>query len=146
VAKLRWTISLFNNGLGFSRYICGVNFFKDIKQMLMNIWDNNFTSVIIATYPVIVQEILQGVVSEHDKRTVNSYFGGLTKLIEEPYSMALDAANLYRNLRKNGVTIRKPNDCLIATFAIINNIKLLENDRNFKMIAKFPSLKLVDLS
>ncbi|MFN3488286.1 MAG: hypothetical protein ACK4YV_04095 [Emticicia sp.] len=31
---------------------------------------------------------------------------------------AFGAAELYRNLRKKGITIRKPNDCLIAFYAI----------------------------
>jgi len=54
------------------------------------------------------------------------------------------AADIYRTLRKNGLTIRKTADCLIAAVAIENNIQLLHNDRDFSMVATYFSLKFVD--
>lgn len=120
-----------------------VNFFKDIGTNSSNFLTINFSKVIIATCPVVVQEILQGIVSDRDKRIVNNYFDGLTKLVENPYTVAIEAANLYRELRKKGVTIRKPNDCLIAIYAIRNNIALLQDDRDFLLIAQHSKLKLV---
>ncbi len=68
----------------------------------------------IATCPVIVQEVLQGIVSDKDFRYFNFYFDSLTKPIENSYELYYEAAKLYRELRKKGVTVRKPNDCLIA--------------------------------
>lgn len=35
---------------------------------------------------------------------------------------AIGAADLYRALRKKGITIRKSNDCLIAYYAIAHNV------------------------
>lgn len=34
------------------------------------------------------------------------------------YEAAMQAAEMYRYLRKRDVTIRRPNDCLIACFAL----------------------------
>ena len=120
-----------------------VNFFKDIETEASNFLSNNFTNVIIATCPTIVQEILQGVVSDADEQIVKLYFDNLTRLIEDPSSLAIEAAGLYRKLRKKGVTIRKPNDCLIAVYAMRNNIELLQDDRDFQLIAQHSRLKII---
>jgi predicted nucleic acid-binding protein len=120
-----------------------VNFFKGIETSASKFLRNNTTNIIIATCPTIIQEILQGVVSDGDKRIVKSTFDSLTKLIEDPYEVAVEAAELYRSLRKKGVTIRKANDCLIAIYAIKNKIAILNDDRDFQFIADHSALRLV---
>lgn len=62
-----------------------------------------------------------------------------------PIKAAVSAANLYRTLRKKGVTIRKPNDCLIACYAIQHGVDLCYNDRDFDLIAQHSSLKIFSL-
>ncbi len=121
-----------------------INFFKARKTEASSFLKNNLNNIIIATCPVIVQEVLQGIVSDSDKEMVTLSLNNLTKLIEEPYSIAIESANLYRDLRKKGITIRKPNDCLIAMFAIKNDIMLLGDDRDFEMIAKHTPLKTIN--
>ena len=54
---------------------------------------------------------------------------------------AISAATLYRKLRQKGVTIRKPNDCLIAAFALHFDVELCHNDRDFDAIAARTKLK-----
>ncbi|MES2378613.1 MAG: PIN domain-containing protein [Bacteroidota bacterium] len=120
-----------------------VNFFKDIDTKANKFLNNNFTNIIIATCPTIVQEILQGVVSDADEQIVKLYFDNLTRLTADPYDIAIEAAELYRKLRIKGVTVRKPNDCLIAMYAIKNDIVLLNDDRDFNLIAKHTSLKIM---
>jgi predicted nucleic acid-binding protein len=120
-----------------------VNFFKGIETEAMRYLSNNFTNIIIATCPTIVQEILQGITSDSDEQIVKLYFDNLTRLIENPYTLAIQSADLYRKLRKKGITIRKPNDCLIAVYAIRNNIALLQDDRDFKLIAQHSKLKII---
>ena len=120
-----------------------VNFFKDVETAANRFLNHNFTNIIIATCPTIVQEILQGVVTDTDEQIVKLYFDNLTKLTEDPYEIAIEAADLYRTLRKRGITVRKPNDCLIAMYAIKNGITLLNDDRDFQLIAKHSSLKVV---
>jgi len=120
-----------------------VNYFKDIDTSANRFLTKNLTSVIIATCPAIVQEILQGIGSDADEQIVKLYFDNLTRLIEDPYLIATEANDLYRKLRKKGITIRKPNDCLIAIYAIKNGIALLHDDRDFKLIAENSSLKTV---
>jgi hypothetical protein len=52
------------------------------------------------------------------------------------------AAEVYRSLRKRGVTIRKPVDCMIASVATEHDIPLLHNDRDFDYIAKYSNLRV----
>ena len=120
-----------------------VNFFKDIDTNANRFLTNNLTNIIIATCPTIVQEILQGIASEADEQIVKLYFDNLTRIIEDPYIVAGEAADLYRQLRRKGITVRKPNDCLIAAYAIKNKVALLHDDRDFQLIAEHSSLKLV---
>jgi len=112
-----------------------INFFKGKETSSSLFLKNNLSNIIIATCPVIVQEVLQGVLSDKEFNVVNSYFDTLTKLSDNPYELATEAARLYREIRKAGFTIRKPNDCLIAAYAIKDNVKLLQDDKDFFYIA-----------
>lgn len=120
-----------------------VNFFKAKETDASLYLRNNLSNMIIATCPVIVQEVLQGVSDDKQFKVIADYFNNFIQLVEDQYELAYSAAKLYRDLRKKGVTIRKPNDCLIATYAIKNNIILLNDDRDFREIAKHASLKTI---
>jgi predicted nucleic acid-binding protein len=120
-----------------------INFFKANETTSSLFLKNNLSNIVITTCPVIVQEVLQGMVSDKDFRHINSYINTLTRLIENSYELAEEAAKLYRELRKKGVTVRKPNDCLIALYAIRNNIALLQDDKDFRLIAQHSKLKIL---
>jgi predicted nucleic acid-binding protein len=51
------------------------------------------------------------------------------------------AIDLYRFLRKRGVTVRKQFDCLIASYAILNDVYLFHNDSGFEQISNHSKLK-----
>lgn len=120
-----------------------INFFKARETKASLFLKNNLSNVIIATCPVILQEVLQGIVSDKDFTKINSHFNSLLRLVGNNYQLAHDAAVLYRELRKKGITVRKPNDCLIAVYAMHYNITLLEDDKDFQLIAQHSKLKLV---
>jgi len=92
---------------------------------------------------VILAEVLQGIRSDADYIKTKDYFADLIFL---PMGQAtfMRAAELYRSLRKRGVTIRKPIDCMIAAVAIEHDIRLLHNDRDFDFIAKHSKLRVCD--
>jgi len=92
---------------------------------------------------VILAEVLQGIRSDADFVKTKRYLGDLIFL---PMRQAtfLRAAELYRSLRKKGITIRKPVDCMIASVAIEYDIQLLHNDRDFDHIAKRSKLRICD--
>jgi len=62
---------------------------------------------------------------------------------EDSHETARQAAMLYARCRWAGMTIRSPNDCLIAACAIEADVTLLHNDRDFERIAAIePRLRL----
>ena len=54
------------------------------------------------------------------------------------------AADIYRKLRKQGITTRKSNDCIIAATALEHRYPLLHNDKDFAPIEKHYPLKVVN--
>jgi predicted nucleic acid-binding protein len=91
---------------------------------------------------VILAEVLQGIRSDADYLRTRDYFGSLI-LLPMGQETFVQAADLYRSLRKKGVTIRKPVDCMIASVAIEHELPLLHNDRDFDQIAKHSRLNAV---
>jgi predicted nucleic acid-binding protein len=95
----------------------------------------------IWTAPVIVQETLQGVRDDRQFDRIKTSLLALNQFSQEPFTGAVGAATLYRDLRKKGVTIRKANDCLIAHYALLADMTLLHNDSDFDLIASQTTLK-----
>jgi predicted nucleic acid-binding protein len=54
----------------------------------------------------------------------------------------LEAAQIYRLCRRQGITIRKTADCLIARAAMENDLSLLHQDSDFDRIASVCPLKI----
>lgn len=95
--------------------------------------------------PTIVQEVLQGISNQRRFEITSKVLMAQQMLVINPIEAALDAANLYRSLRQQGVTIRKANDCLIAAYAIHFSIEICHNDVDFDQIAQHSSLKTTPL-
>lgn len=93
--------------------------------------------------PLIIQEILQGIRNDEDYKRVKINLFNLDILQLEPVQSSIGAADLYRMLRKKGVTINKSNDCMIAFYAIHFGIHLLHNDKDFELIKKHSDLKVM---
>ena len=107
---------------------------------------NRVAVYLAANYPIwstptILQETLQGVREDHQFNLIKTSLLALDYFQNEPTKMAIEAAALHRDLRKKGVTIQKPNDCLIAQYALRTNMTLLHNDVDFDKIASQTSLR-----
>jgi len=94
----------------------------------------------VCTMQTIVQEVLQGIRSDSDFENIKYRFEGFPFLTLDLREAAIGAAQIYRHLRKKGVSIRKPNDCLIAHYAISYHLEILHNDIDFDHIARFTPL------
>ena len=57
--------------------------------------------------------------------------------------MAVKCAENYRFLRKKGITARKTNDVIIASFCIEQGLELLYSDRDFTPFTEHPGLRPV---
>lgn len=98
------------------------------------------TDADLALCGVILTEILQGIRNDKQHKQVRDYLEPLLRLeIIEP--IWLEAAEVYRSLRKKGFTIRKTNDCIIAATALHYKACLLHNDRDFEAIQQHFPLK-----
>lgn len=81
----------------------------------------------------VLTEVLQGIRDENQFVATKRQCENLIYLKDDRSTFEL-AATIYRNLRKQGVTIRNSVDCLIAAVVIQHNVALLENDRDFRFI------------
>ena len=96
----------------------------------------------IALCGIIMTEILQGIADDTTHRRVRRYLVPLI-LLPMPEAVFVRAADIYRRLRKQGTTIRKTNDCIIAATALQHHCRLLHNDKDFAPIARDYPLKVV---
>ena len=96
----------------------------------------------ICICPIIYQEILQGIRNDEIYLEIKEYLNSMAILKDDIMKVSNLAIDIYRNSRKSGITIRKSNDCLIASYAIINDIPILHNDRDFEFISQFTNLKI----
>jgi len=88
----------------------------------------------LALCGLVLTEILQGIRDDVDYERTRARLRPLPLLpMDEP--VFLKAAEIYRALRRQGVTIRRTNDCLIAAVAIIFGVALLHADADFDRIA-----------
>jgi predicted nucleic acid-binding protein len=71
---------------------------------------------IICICPIIYQEVLQGVRDDKTFTEIKSILQNVTMINTPIMTVADHAIDLYRSLRKKGITIRKPYDCLIGKF------------------------------
>jgi len=91
---------------------------------------------------IILTEVLQGIREDTGYNKTLSRFGSFLFLDLDRRTF-IKAAEIYRSLRKRGITIRKPVDCMIAAVAIEHSIPLLHNDRDFDPIEKFCGLRVI---
>lgn len=121
-----------------------INFLSGYETKASLFLKHKTSEFLLATCPIILQEVLQGIADDKTFRKVSLELQQLVFLqMPDEYELAFQAAGLYRSLRKKGITIRKANDCLIACYAIDNHVALLTEDRDFNYIAKHTSLNLV---
>ena len=68
--------------------------------------------------PPVIQEVLQGIRDDNEHDNLKDKLFSLNILSIDSLDAALGASELYRILRKKGVSIRKTNDTLIAYYCI----------------------------
>lgn len=90
----------------------------------------------VLTGDLILAEVLQGFRDELQCRRTRRWLGRLAYADLAGREVALQAATNHRLLRRQGVTVRKTIDMLIATFCIRNGHSLLYTDQDFDPMAK----------
>ena len=122
-----------------------VGFFKKIEGVPYNKMDyivDNDIPFGICNY--VYQELLQGSRNIQEYELLKEYLDTLAfyDLLYGKQSFE-NAALIYMNCRKKGITVRSTIDLLIAEIAIENNLCLLHNDIDFENITKvYKNLKI----
>jgi predicted nucleic acid-binding protein len=99
----------------------------------------------LATMGLIVLEILAGARDEQQARDLRRLLDRCHFLpLEDPFDFE-SAATLYRACRREGITIRRLPDCLIAAVAMRTGTPLLHQDADFDAIARHAPLAVVSL-
>jgi predicted nucleic acid-binding protein len=94
---------------------------------------------------IILTEVLQGIREEEAYRRTLSRFDSFLFLPMNRQTF-VRAAEMYRMLRRKGITIRKPVDCMIAAVAIEHDLLLLHRDRDFDPIESHCGLRVLRTS
>ena len=122
-----------------------IGYFKKLDGVPYNKMDyilNNDIPFGICYY--VYQELLQGAANEKEYKLLKEYLNTLPfynlKYGKESFE---NAALMYMNCRKKGITIRSTIDLIIAEIAIENNLYLLHNDSDYIKISKvYKELKI----
>jgi predicted nucleic acid-binding protein len=95
----------------------------------------------IATCHPIRMEILAGA---RDEGHLNDLRGLLARAVLVPTEATdyEEAATLYRTCRRDGETVRKMIDCLIAAIAIRADLPILHADTDFDVLARHTALQI----
>ena len=115
-----------------------IEFLRDTGSNVCNSVDD-LLGADIAICDVISMEVLAGARNEAHLAQLRGLLARATMITitAEDYD---HAAALYRTCRRNGETIRKLIDCLIAAVAIRSNAPVLHSDADFAALARHTSL------
>lgn len=97
----------------------------------------------ICTGDLILAEVLQGFRQEQDYQTAKTLLCSLPVHAMLGVALSLKSAENFRTLRKQGITIRKTIDTMIATFCIENDFSLLHSDKDFQPFQQLLGLQVV---
>ncbi len=113
-----------------------IDYFSGAESAETNALDSALENGAVAIGDIIFLEILQGFRSDKDYKTARTKLNVLDHYEMFGPDMVIKCVDNYRFLRKKGITIRKTNDVIIATFCIENKTPLLFSDRDFLPFVK----------
>jgi len=120
-----------------------IDYFNGQQTWQTNLLDNLLSDVPVIIGDLILTEILQGFRSDNDYESAKSYLRALPFHQIGGYQVAVQSAQNYRILRKNGVTVRKTIDVIIGTYCILEGLPLLHDDRDFDPMVSHLALKVL---
>ena len=94
---------------------------------------------------IILTEILQGIRDDALYETTKNHLLEFPIIKPKGIDSYVSAADIYRQCRKQGKTVRKTVDCIIAAIVRENNVTLLHNDTDFGVIKTSVGLDIMDV-
>jgi predicted nucleic acid-binding protein len=92
----------------------------------------------------ILTEVLQGFKKDKDFELARQHLLYFPVYSLNSLDSYIKAAQIFRKCRKQGITIRKTADCVIAQTAIENRLILLHDDTDFDRIASACPLRIYE--
>ena len=120
-----------------------VDYFNGLETPRTKRLDQLLGSGRLLTGDLILAELLQGFAKDADYRTARRLLLELPCAELVGRDNALRAADYYRRLRKQGVTVRKTIDVLIGTYCIQHGHELLHADRDFDSMQRHLGLRVL---
>jgi predicted nucleic acid-binding protein len=90
---------------------------------------------------IILTELLQGIKDDRAFRMMRTYLLDFPIYGPKGVESYIRAAQIYRDCRKQGKTVRKTLDCIIAAICIEHGLTLLHRDSDFDLIQECVGLK-----
>lgn len=120
-----------------------IDYFKGLDTPETLALDSALGDEEVAIGDLILLEILQGFRADKDYKIAKKHLTALHQFNMLTPDLAVKAADNYRKLRKQGITIRKTADVIIATFCIENRLPLLYTDKDFIPFTQYLKLRSV---
>lgn len=117
-----------------------IDYFRGIKSPETDRLEILLDEESVATGDLIITELMQGFRTKTQITIAKQIVSSLEYFDLVGKEVALQAAENYRFLRKQGITIRKTIDIIIGTFCIVNGVKLLHCDRDFEPMETYLNL------
>ena len=121
-----------------------IDYFNGRDTVKTNLLDAALTHDVVIMGDLILLEILQGFKSNKDYELAKDTLLLLPQRMLLNQELALLGAQNFRYLRKKGVTVRKVNDVIIATYCIKKNLPLLFSDKDFEPFVQYLHLQSVE--
>jgi predicted nucleic acid-binding protein len=119
-----------------------IDYVRGIQAPHTDLLDYELLHNRIVTGDIIIVEFLQGFRNEKDIKTAQQLMESLEYYDFVGKEIAFKAAENFRRLRRNGITVRKTIDVIIATFCIEHRFALIHNDRDFDPMEQYLGLKV----
>jgi len=117
-----------------------VEFLRDTPNPVCRRVDDLLAEGFVVCEPARM-EVLAGARDERHLNNLRRLLARGTLITTEPTDYE-EAASLYRVCRRNGETVRKMIDCLIASIAIRSGSPLLHADSDFDVLARHTPLEI----
>ena len=115
-----------------------IEFLRGTGSPVCNEVDRLLARSIAVTDPVVM-EVLAGAKDDTHLRSLRSLLGRAQLFRCESADFA-SAAQLYRQCRAQGETVRRLIDCLIAAVAVRHNLPVLHADSDFEALGRHTSM------
>jgi len=120
-----------------------IDYFRGVAASHTDLLDRALSESHIIIGDLIMTELLQGFREEKEFQIAKQIVESLEYRDFVGRDMAMAAAQNYRTLRRQGITVRKTIDVLIATFCIENGFDLIHNDSDFDAMERVLGLSVL---